>query len=148
VGATPSPIINPSAVRIRISNSPFTGAIDGANVYQQQNPDGDWTLLLVAPHSYRVYTNLDETWPGHGVLYPTFPRLHLQALDLGLGTGLQFSMEAAVAIANWGYHDGSTAVEIGAFYGTVPPSTLVSVTAPPFYVAPGYGTVEILEWIP
>jgi len=147
-----APIINPSAVRIRISNSPYTGYFAGGGLgYQQKNPDGEWILPIypaAGPYVYLLYTNLDESWPVPGSFYPTFPRLMLSALNIGTGTGLRFNMEAAYVSASWGYYDNSLAVEIGAFYGAIAPATLELVAVPPCYTAPGYGTVEVLEWIP
>ena len=148
----PPPIINPSAVRIRISNSPFTGyAVAGGIQYQQKNPDGEW-LLPISPvdgaYAYRLYTYLDESYPVPGSFYPTFPRLKLYALDQVSGTGLRFNMESAYIPGSWGYYDNSTSVEIGSFYGVIVPSTFDIVATAPCYSPPGYGTVEILEWLP
>ena len=140
VSTTPAPIANPSAVRIRISNSPYTGASVGAST--PKNPDGEWLIPRDSTDSYFL-----QSWRGEGGGYPTYPHF---ILDTGTGTpnGIRFVLVASAAAAEWITADPTNVRRIGVLYGTMSALSNPAIASPPFYVAPGYGTIEILEWLP
>ena len=139
VSTLPDPIANPSAVRLRISNAPYTGASSEGGV-TPANVNGVWLLPRTATDYFRLETNL-----GEGAYWQTYPHIVLDT-DPGSDVGIRFSVTTTLN-GSWSVQDAGEIRQIGVLCGNIPPVD-VEPTVPPFYVAPGYGTVEILEWIP
>ena len=139
-----APILNPSAVRVRITNSPYTG-VPGYLGITIPSLDGTWLIPNVGGVYFSLYTNLGINLAG----LEQYPRIGLACNAASASNGLQAFCESGYGPFDWGYSDANTTtVAIGAYYGVIPASTFIVLAQPPSYSPPGYGTVEVLEWIP
>ena len=144
VSTVPAPIANPSAVRVRITGSPYTG-VPGYLGAIIPSVDGTWLIPRISGIYFFLSTNLGVNVVG----YESYPKLILTCNGGSVVNGLQFACDAAIGSAGWQYSDANTTtVSIGSYYGVITPATFITLAQPPFYSPPGYGTVEILEWLP